>query len=610
MAGRGEPRGRPPAHSRTVPRPPHAGRRLLAGLGVLVLLLAAWVGWLLVEARTARTELLAAGEMVSFLRADVLVGDDVAVHESLASLQAHAAAARAATDGPQWDLATRLPWLGANVSAVQAVTTSMDELATDAVPTLLDATALVDPAAMAPVEGRVELAPLIAAAPAVVDADRAVRAAAARLDAVPEDELWPAVADAFGQAVAKVDELRATTATAARAVQLLPPMLGADGPREYLMLVQNTAEVRATGGIPGAVVLLRAEDGAITIVDQRSGASLGDLAAPVVELSAAEQALFGDDLAADMRDVTFTPDFPRAAEIARAIWLQEVGGEVDGVLAVDPGTLAIVLGATGPVPLPAGPVAQAAGGSLTAENAVEVLLSTVYRAVADPAQHDAFFAATTATVLTAVLAGTAEPGPMTDALAEAARQGRLLVWSARADEQELLAGTVLAGELRGDAGGSPVVGVYLNDGSAAKMDYYLRAGVVAGEATCLDDGGRTLPVTITLANTVDPAAVAALPPYVTGSLVPPGEVWTNLLVYAPTGGVIEDVEAVGEEAGVFAQVHDGLGVVGRTTQLAAGESVTIVATIRVAAGTPGPVLLRTSPLSRVTQEVESPNSCS
>ncbi len=56
-----------------------------------------------------------------------------------------------------------------------------------------------------------------------------------------------------GDRLAKVS---LTTATAARAVRLLPPMLGADGPREYLLLVQNNAEQRATGGIPGSVVQL------------------------------------------------------------------------------------------------------------------------------------------------------------------------------------------------------------------------------------------------------------------------------------------------------------------------------------------------------------------
>ena len=162
-----------------------------------------------------------------------------------------------------------------------------------------------------------------------------------------------------------------TTEPASRAVQLIPPMLGADGPRDYLLLVQNNAEVRATGGIPGSVILLRAEAGAVTIVDTRSGGSLGSLPAPVVPLTDAESNLFGPDLAADMRDVTFTPDFPRSAEIARSIWAQQVGGEVDGVVSVDPGALALVLAHTGPVPVAPGPMADALGGTLTGANAAD-----------------------------------------------------------------------------------------------------------------------------------------------------------------------------------------------------------------------------------------------
>lgn len=596
---------RPPAH-RTDQVPRRRWPWVLLGL---VVLLVAWVAWLAVDLRTARTELLAAADAVGYLKADVLAGDDASAEESLAAFQAHASAAAEATTGPHWDLAVRVPVLGPNMEAVRTVAGVIEELAGGPVVTLLDATSLVDPTALAPVEGRVDLAPLVAAAPAVVRADEAVHDAAARLDAVPREDLWPVVDDAFGRAVDQVADLRSSTATAARAVQLLPPMLGADGPRDYLLLVQNSAELRATGGIPGSVLLLHAEDGAVTLTDHRSGASLGDLPAPVLELTEAELALFGEDLAADMRDVGFTPDFPRSAEIARAIWQQEVGTDVDGVLATDPAALAQILRATGPVALPRGPVSAVAGSVLTSDNAVDVLLRAVYAAMPDPAQHDEFFAATAGSVLGALLGGGAEPAALVDALAVSARQGRLLVWSADPAEQGLLAGTVLAGELRGNAGESPVIGVFLNDGTAAKMDYYLSVDVVA-EPTCLPGGAREVALSVTLTNTLAPDAVAGLPPYVTGSLATPGEVRTNVLVYAPTGGAVLDVEVPGQDPGVLAQVHDGLAMVGRTTALGPGESVTLEATIGVPADVPGPVLIRTSPFSRTSGNAEVPRTCS
>ena len=90
-----------------------------------------------------------------------------------------------------------------------------------------------------------------------------------------------------------------------------------------------------------------------------------------------------------------------------------------------------------------------------------------------------------------------------------------MAWSAREDEQALLSGTVLSGELVGVQGDSPVVGVYLNDGSAAKIGYYLRTDVAATSIQCRTDGSQALTVTVTLTNTA-PANAATLPPYLTG----------------------------------------------------------------------------------------------
>ena len=72
---------------------------------------------------------------------------------------------------------------------------------------------------------------------------------------------------------------------------------------------------------------------------------------------------------------------------------------------------------------------------------------------------------------------------------QAGEEDRLLVWPAREDEQALVSGTMLSGELRGDDGrGAPVVGVYLNDLSEAKIAYYQRMEVEVEARQCV--GGR------------------------------------------------------------------------------------------------------------------------
>ncbi|WP_298462485.1 DUF4012 domain-containing protein [uncultured Cellulomonas sp.] len=566
----------------------------------MTLLVVAWIGWLALDALRARDALTAAAGEVTALRTQVLAGDRPGAEATLADLQAHAATAHDRTHGPHWTLVGAVPGIGPTVGAVQTVSEVVGALTTQALPALMDATALADPAALAPVDGRIDLAPLTAAAPGVVAADAAVHDALTTLRGVDADAVVGPFAAQLGRLDAQLADVAATTATAARAVQLLPPMLGADGPRQYLLLVQNNAEPRATGGIPGSVVLLRAADGRVETVDQRPGGSLGNLAAPVLPLTAQEEALFGPDLSADMRDVTFTPDFPRSGELARAIWQQEVGGTVDGVLSIDPGALAHVLGATGPVALPG-------GRSLTADNAVALLLNTVYLELA-PAAQDAFFGVTSDAVFHALVSGQGEPAAAVEALARSAGEGRLMVWSAHPQEQSLLSGTAVSGELVGVRGDSPVLGVYLNDGSAAKMGYYLRRDVTVTSTGCTADGAQALTASVTLTSTA-PADAADLPPYLTGTLLPAGELRTNVLVYAPSGGSVESVRVTGADPGVFAQTHDGLAVVGKTVQLKPGESVRIDLDVVTGPGQTGDAVVRTTPMA--TGDVRTgPTGCS
>lgn len=559
--------------------------------GFVALLLLGAVASLGFDALRARDAAAAAKTEVRTLQSQVEVGDTAGASATLVGLQAHARTAYLRTHGPLWSAVAVVPWVGADVRAVQTVSSVVDNLAAHVLPSLMQATDLVDPASLAPVHGRVDLAPLVAAAPEVIGADDAVQVAARRLDAIDTGSLVAAVAGPVTELRSQVRDVAATTATAARAVRLIPSMLGADGPRDYLVLVQNNAEPRATGGIPGTVLHLRADHGAVTVVDQRAGATLAGLAKPVLALTPAEDALFGPLLGTDMRDVTFTPDFPRSAALARAIWLSRVGGSIDGVLSVDPGALAHVLGATGPVALPD-------GTRLTADDAVATLLNSVYVTIAKPAQQDQFFAAASAAVFGAVVSGQGKASAVLEALAQGAREGRVMLWSAHADEQARLTGTVLSGELRGVAGRSPVIGVYLNDGTEAKMGYYLDLAVTGTATACLPDGSQRVHLEVSLTSTA-PADAAGLPPYLTGghAVVPLGEVRTNVLVYAPAGGLIES-SRVNSGAGAFAQIQDGLSVQGRTIDLKPGENTTVTLDILTGKGQTSGTAIRVTPTAR------------
>jgi len=281
-------------------------RRALLTVALLLVVAGAAVAWVGVDALRSRGELRAAAAQVHVLQGQVAAGDSRAAAATLRSLQGHAAAARSGTHGLHWSAARILPWLGPNVRAVQTVSEVIDDVARGPLPALTGAAAVVNPRTLAPVNGRVNLAPLVQAAPRVGAADAQVQGAVRRLDAVDRQGLLPAVAVPLSDLRIQLRRVALTTATAARAVRLLPPMLGADGPRTYLLLVQNNSEQRATGGVP-TLILLRAVQGAVTVAATHStGGNLANLDKPILPLTAEEQALYGNLPGTYMSDVTMT----------------------------------------------------------------------------------------------------------------------------------------------------------------------------------------------------------------------------------------------------------------------------------------------------------------
>ena len=100
--------------------------------------------------------------------------------------------------------------------------------------------------------------------------------------------------------------------------------------------------------------------------------------------------------------------------------------------------------------VPAGgdrPRALPSGDTLTAENAVPLLLNEVYLRYPDPPTRTAFFADAAASVFAALANGSADPAALLTALARAGDEHRLLLWSAHPEDQQILADTTLAGGL-------------------------------------------------------------------------------------------------------------------------------------------------------------------
>ncbi len=170
----------------------------------------------------------------------------------------------------------------------------------------------------------------------------------------------------FGAPLARAKDrlppLRAALQDAARAAPFVPALLGTEGPRTYLLLLQNSTELRATGGFVTAVGVLTVEKGQLVRQEFRNSfhwdaasVSRGRTPQPIGEYMRL--------WALHLRDVNWWPDFPTTARGAAGILQREQGIRVDGVFAADDMAMRLVLQSVGPVAVPS------FGEVLTSDNA-------------------------------------------------------------------------------------------------------------------------------------------------------------------------------------------------------------------------------------------------
>lgn len=479
---------------------------LLSGIAVAVVAVAL-CSWLGVRALEARSHLVAAENRLLTLETALKEGSlrpgDVAVSGAVAVAARHTRAAHRLTSDALWRLAARLPG-GCPLRSSAALATAANELAANVAPPL---TAMAS--ALSPRRDATAIAVNVSSVRAASrDAVRARERAGELLADVSRISdcgtvgtamgIGPARAE-FAARLQRVDDMATDLQTAA---ELMPPMLGLDGPRRYLLVVQNDAESRATGGILAGYGILEASDGRLSL-DTRNRETLPELGSkPVIRLSPEFEARYARlHYAQHWQNANVTPDYPMAGRIYAAMWKRATGQQIDGVVAIDPTMLGGLLSVAGPARMPDGQIVNGAG-------LVSLLESRIYWLLPTDRQRDVYFAAAGRAIFRAVLDSAAPPIRLLPALGRAADEGRLLIWSRRSAEEKALQGTPLSGALPTAAG--PFLAVVNQNGAGGKLDYWLHRSTAYNLRRLLDGTGRA---EITARFTND-APASGLPDYV------------------------------------------------------------------------------------------------
>jgi hypothetical protein len=493
------------AERRTYRRGRRAALWVVAALVALAIFATIWIA---TRALMARDELLGAIPLADRVGSEALAGGGN-IDADLVELQDRASNAADLTSDPIWRAGELVPALGQNLTAFREASALIDQLAKDALPPLSELAGTFTVDSLAPEGGVFSLDTFTSAQPLLSAARDAFAVADAQAAAIDTASTIPQIGVAIDQVTALVGDAKSAVDGIETAASLLPSMLGAEGPKSYLLLSLNNAELRSAGGLPGALAVINVDQGTLSLGTLSTATALGEFGEPVLELTESEKVLYGDLLGTYMHDVTYTPDFARTGALAQAMWLERTGEAVDGVLSVDPVALSYILAATGPIE-------SSAGIALTSDNAVEVLLSGVYTTFQQPSDQDAFFADVTGKIFTAVAGGQADNRALLDAVDRSASEGRLHVWSSDPEEQVQIEGTPVAGLVPVSTDETTAFGVYFNDATGAKMDYYLSSGIGIASAVCRDDMRPNFDVTVKLESRAPEDSAATLPIHVTG----------------------------------------------------------------------------------------------
>lgn len=132
---------------------------------------------------------------------------------------------------------------------------------------------------------------------------------------------------------------------------LYPVISGFDQSKTYLVIFQNSMELRPTGGFIGSVATATARDGRIGTLEIQDVYALDgqlkghvDPPGPIAQLLGQEHWY--------LRDSNWDPDFRKSSERAAWFYEKESGVKPDGVIAISTPFLIDLLRVTGPVELP------------------------------------------------------------------------------------------------------------------------------------------------------------------------------------------------------------------------------------------------------------------
>ena len=445
--------------------------------------------------------------------------------------------------GPLWGFAEWIPVLGEDVKTARILVDMLGSLVDDALVPVSQTLSTINFDKLVVADGSDRIQFDVVAIQTMVDAVKQavplLDEAAFTVGGMGETHIAQ-LTEVVDMAKEKIAPLASELDEAGGLLEVFPRLLGASGERVYGVLAQNNVEIRSTGGLAGQCCRVAVKDGLVGLSEVqgvRNFMNPGDDEAMCVPLTDEEIALYSKSVGYMSVNTNCIPDFPRVCDIFDQLWLATNNEHVDGFVAIDPIFLQMLMGLTHGTQTSDGTV-------LDGESTVRVLMhDTYWKNLDDYAATDAYFTEAASAALDCIMGGISSMDPK--ALLQVIRRGidggNLLMWASDAEEQAIIEGLGASGEVSFDPT-APRLGVYLNNGSWSKFEWYLNIDFSMGEAVGNADGSKTYPCNLRLTNVMTPEELEASNAVITGgnpAKRSEDDMLEVLNLYAPAGGRIE-----------------------------------------------------------------------
>ena len=520
-------------------------RRVVLGLLIAIPVVGILTVLALIPAAGARDHLERGKDSLADAQSALLKGDLDQALEGFTAAEGEFRQAKASGDNPLMRIPALFPLIGRTPDAIRTISDvglRLSDAGGEVTRAIADAGGID---ALAPKDGRIPVETLQGLAPAMSRARTAFEQAEAESEGIATTLVPQQVVEAGDLLREKLGQALPPVRSADEMLRALPVFAGVDTPRHYLLGPENSAELRATGGLLTTFSILTIDDGTISVQPFRDIKEIPSMDLAPEEWPSPELAdIYGAfNAAGEARNATATLDGPTASLFLENLWNTTMPDPIDGVILVDVQALKYLMEATGAIEIPGVPY------PLTEKNVVRYVANDAYVQIGDDDVRKDFVGVVGQVVFHEFLQHAGGDKALR-AVISAAADGHILVNAVDPQVDAAFRSAGVAGALPPAEAGD-FLGVAVNNTAGNKIDYYIQRHI-GYDITLGADGRATSTATVRFENE---APTDAEPGYVFGPFegkalrgldLKAGEAYQSTSVYCGSGCTLSDATRDGE----------------------------------------------------------------